>query len=87
MIIILLSAFKNIIYLILLYNDSFSVTMNAYIVKLFNFSYLIITILITVMFWSVMMWMWLLMQLYNVINKRMCQWLMKTVLMNLIIIL
>ncbi len=47
---ILLFTFKDVIYLILLYNDSFSVTVNVYTVKLFNFSYLIATILITVMF-------------------------------------
>ncbi len=50
MMIILLSAFKDIIHLILLYSDSFSVTMNVYIIKSFNFSYLITTILIVMMF-------------------------------------
>ncbi len=47
---ILLSTSKDIIHLILLCNDSFSVTVNAYIVKLSNFSYLIAVILIIMMF-------------------------------------
>ncbi len=47
---ILLSTFKNVIHLILLCSDSFSVTVNVYIIKSFNFSYLTVTILITVMF-------------------------------------
>ena len=47
---ILLSAFKDIIYLILLYSDSFSIIINIYIVKFSNFSYLTATILIVIMF-------------------------------------
>jgi len=50
MITILLSAFKDIIYLMLLCNDSFSVTVNTYIVKLSNFSCLTAAILIAMMF-------------------------------------
>ncbi len=47
---ILLSAFKDIIHLILLCNDSFSVTVNVYIIRLSDFSYLTATILIIMMF-------------------------------------
>jgi len=47
---ILLSAFKDIIYLILLCNDSFSVTVNVYIIRSSDFSYLTATILIIMMF-------------------------------------
>ncbi len=47
---ILLPAFKDVIYLILFCNDSFSVTVNAYIVRSFNFSCLIAAILIVMMF-------------------------------------
>ncbi len=50
MMIILLSAFKDIIYLILLCNDSFSVTVNAYIIKLSDFNCLTAVILIVMMF-------------------------------------
>ncbi len=71
MMIILLSTFKDIIYLMLFCNDSFSVTVNAYIVKLSDFSYLIAAILIVMMFWFAVMQIWLLMQLCNVINERM----------------
>ncbi len=47
---ILLPAFKDVIHLILFYNDSFSITVNAYTVKLSDFSYLTVIILITMMF-------------------------------------
>ncbi len=50
MITILLPTFKDIIYLMLLYSDSFSITVNAYTVRSFNFSCLIVTILIMMMF-------------------------------------
>ncbi len=47
---ILLSASKDIIHLILLCSDSFSVIVNAYIIKLSDFSCLTATILIMMMF-------------------------------------
>jgi len=50
MMIILLSTFKDVIHLILFYNDSFLIIMNAYIVRLSDFSYLIVIILIMMMF-------------------------------------
>ena len=50
MIIILLSTFKDVIHLILLYSDSFSVIINTYTVKLSDFNYLTVIILITMMF-------------------------------------
>ncbi len=87
MITILLSTFKDVIHLILLYNDSFSVTVNAYTAKLSDFSYLTVTILITMMFWSTVMQMWLLIQLCSVTDERMYQWLMKTVSVSLMTIL
>ncbi len=73
MITILLSAFKDIIYLMLLCNDSFSVTVNTYIVKLSNFSCLTAAILIAMMFWFIVMQIWLLIWLHNVIDERMHQ--------------
>jgi len=50
MMIILLSAFKDIIHLILLCNDSFLITINIYIIRSSDFSYLIVIILIIIMF-------------------------------------
>ena len=47
---ILLPASKDVIHLMLFYSDFFSVIINAYIVKLFNFSYLTAAILIIMMF-------------------------------------
>ena len=84
---ILLSAFKDIIYLILLCSNSFSVTVNAYTVKLSDFSCLTAIILIMMMFWSIVMQMWLLMQLCSVADERMHQWLMRTISVSLMTIL
>jgi len=48
--IILLPTSKDVIHLMLLCSDSFSVIMNAYIIRLSDFSYLTAIILIVMMF-------------------------------------
>jgi len=50
MITILLSTFKDVIHLMLLCNDSFSIIINTYIIRFSDFNYLTIIILIAVMF-------------------------------------